>query len=472
MLGFMRYVCVGMTLFAWACDKTNFGTDGGNDGLIKHEDVLGFSIKHEPGWQVSFQKGAYIQIVKDDGKSRGIVFPFLAKGALTAEKCLEDAATTFADLMPNASVVMKRQTKQQPDEAIAEFNSSAGNALGLCSMDGVSGVLYLAITPDGVRSNTMNRIIASFKTLTFDEPGKTAVDTDMTDWLDPKENAFRIKVPKGWKVEGGLFRGGTVDVRLHIRMTSPDKEITIGFGDKDLPKYSTAVADGTVYNPGYGNVLIGKRLVSGGEYAQEYATTNAEILGCPGAQAVGRELDDKTAGMERVSIGDAKVTCTRDGKEYVGYVVARLKITQAQDGTGNAVWEAEMSGFSAPKARESEALNIAIATYRSYQTESAWAQAQQATTIAAAGIVAKTSNDIGNLISKQYAKTQVVMDRVFRNWSNATLGQTDVADVTTGETYKIASGKNYYWRKAGTNVVAGTNQYERPEIDFTPLVEY
>ena len=31
---------------------------------------------------------------------------------------------------------------------------------------------------------------------------------------------------------------------------------------------------------------------------------------------------------------------------------------------------------------------------------------------------------------------------------------------------------NYYWRKEGTNQVAGTDTWTRPDIDFTPLKEW
>ena len=53
-----------------------------------------------------------------------------------------------------------------------------------------------------------------------------------------------------------------------------------------------------------------------------------------------------------------------------------------------------------------------------------------------------------------------------------TLGQTDVVDPATGEKWKVASGNNYYWRKEGTNQVAGTDTWTRPDIDFTPLKEW
>jgi hypothetical protein len=52
------------------------------------------------------------------------------------------------------------------------------------------------------------------------------------------------------------------------------------------------------------------------------------------------------------------------------------------------------------------------------------------------------------------------------------LGLTDVADPETGETWKATSGHNYYWRKPATDTVVGTDTYERPDTDFSPLKQW
>ncbi len=64
------------------------------------------------------------------------------------------------------------------------------------------------------------------------------------------------------------------------------------------------------------------------------------------------------------------------------------------------------------------------------------------------------------------------MDNIARDYSNATLGVTDVRDPDTGETWNVASGKNYYWRQQGTNGIVGTETFDRPDIDFAPLEEF
>jgi hypothetical protein len=76
------------------------------------------------------------------------------------------------------------------------------------------------------------------------------------------------------------------------------------------------------------------------------------------------------------------------------------------------------------------------------------------------------------MIDDAYWKRQAVQDDINRKWSNVILGKTDVIDPVTGETWKVTSGSNYYWRNAGTNTIVGTNTYDRPNINFEPLREW
>jgi hypothetical protein len=63
-----------------------------------------------------------------------------------------------------------------------------------------------------------------------------------------------------------------------------------------------------------------------------------------------------------------------------------------------------------------------------------------------------------------------VQDDIARKWSNTILGLTDVRDPETGETWKVAGGKNYYWKRGGE--VEGGDQTPRPDTSFTPLEEW
>src|SRR5690349_20759116 len=55
---------------------------------------------------------------------------------------------------------------------------------------------------------------------------------------DPAEHAFSMKVPKDWKVVGGLYRFGPLDPRVMIDLVSPDGKTNIRYGDAHVPPFA------------------------------------------------------------------------------------------------------------------------------------------------------------------------------------------------------------------------------------------
>ena len=52
-----------------------------------------------------------------------------------------------------------------------------------------------------------------------------------TTFHDPKENAFSLDVPEGWKVDGGLVRRSNIDTSTFLRVLSPDGAVMLLMGD-------------------------------------------------------------------------------------------------------------------------------------------------------------------------------------------------------------------------------------------------
>ena len=107
---------------------------------------------------------------------------------------------------------------------------------------------------------------------------------------------------------------------------------------------------------------------------------------------------------------------------------------------------------------------------KTFKINSRWLAMQSNLTAATSEIVSRTHNEISEIINSSYQYRQRVNDDLSRKWSNVILGLTDVKDPETGETWKVASGRNYYWRKGDS--IVGTDTYDRPDIDFTPLEEW
>ena len=83
--------------------------------------------------------------------------------------------------------------------------------------------------------------------------------------------------------------------------------------------------------------------------------------------------------------------------------------------------------------------------------------------------VARVAGEIREITRQTFEAESAARDNAARRWSNMILGQTDVQDPLTGETWRVANGHNYYWRRGDT--VVGTD-IDRPNVEFTPLVEY
>lgn len=59
---------------------------------------------------------------------------------------------------------------------------------------------------------------------------------------DPRENAFKINLPKGWQNQIGLVRKGN-QTRNHGVSVSPDGKTQLFFGDPNLPYFSLPIAE-------------------------------------------------------------------------------------------------------------------------------------------------------------------------------------------------------------------------------------
>ena len=78
-------------------------------------------------------------------------------------------------------------------------------------------------------------------------------------------------LPRGWRVDGGLVRQASVDVRPYVRVNSPDGAVTVALGDSKVPPFAVPNAqldyagfgEGTWYSPGYGVRMLVRRFRRG-----------------------------------------------------------------------------------------------------------------------------------------------------------------------------------------------------------------
>lgn len=471
-------------------------------GWVRHDDPLGFTLRHPRGWKVSAVNQEYILIRSEDGGRLVVVWPFLLKQKATAEQRARDVPRLFAKLFPDARVEKMKQRTRRPDEVLASMSYAPGGKPGraalLCSIHERSGMLYAFGAPAAEYETARNTFVAVLKSFSFTKPtvnvsppaaGVPAIR--YVRWQDPRENAFSIEVPAGWKVSGGMYRFAPVDVRACITMLSPDGLIRVAGGDSEIPTFSIPFSpyfpEGSDYSPGYGVTMKVRRYVPGLAFAKEYVQTKV-ARGCsdltfteardrPDAAKAINEIHARLAATGirvHLTTGEASFACKSAGRPMRGYYFAGTQSVTYPSAEGQGgIWQVQfLHGYIAPADKVATAQAVLDHGIRSIQINPQWAQMQQGITAAAGRIVSETHAYISKIINDSYWSRQATYDDLSRRWSNVILGQTDLVDPATGERFKAESGHNYYWRKDYTNTGAGTDTYTRPDIDFSPLVEW
>jgi hypothetical protein len=452
--------------------------------LARHNDPLGFTVDHPPGWRVTAESSGLVRVASPDGAAFALVQPFLLAKPATSRAWLSLSLDQF---FPQGRLTRIEQRSTRPDEVIASLTYTGGQATALCAIAGRAGMLYAIAAPPAqfaARRAELVRVLASFR---YTQPGR-GPQLDYVRWQDPKEGAFSVEVPRGWTVTGGMFRFAPVDTRAAVALDSPDGRIHIDSGDAEIPTYSiptqisamTGFREGSWYSPGYGVKMMMSRYLPGVTYASQYVQTKVAAR-CPGVQIqdardrpdLARQLGQLNlqSGFvsQQLTVGDVAFTC--GGTMRGVYLVGTLLTGTA--GTPGGIWNVKhLIGYTAPADQVSTAEAVLRHLIESGQVNPEWFRMQQGVTAASSRIVAQTNAEISASMNESYWNRQRSQDRIARQWSNVILGQTDVVDPATGEKWKVASGHNYYWRKEGSDQIVGTDTWNLPDIDFTPLREW
>src|SRR5262252_9050097 len=172
-------------------------------------------------------------------------------------------------------------------------------------------------------------------------------------WRDPREDAFSLGVPVGWKISGGLARAASVDVRSVVRAESPDGTIKVFFDDPDIrPRQvpdalmqQVGLREGQQMKAAWGGPILLARYQTGEQFARQYAKQKL----CPTGQVTQsgpitdatREMNSKLQPLAQqqgataqANVGEAYFNCGRG----VGYTFANTIFLGADRGMGAQLW--------------------------------------------------------------------------------------------------------------------------------------
>jgi len=463
----------------------------------------GFHMNLPPGWSAQLSQSGVVMARSGDGASAVVVAPVLGMAnTAPADWLRQHGSAAMGAFLKNAAVSAVYTSQSSRNSALASLDYAGpggpGTAHVLFFIAGNVGTLYAVAAPKPAFAQQSGALMGILKSFSFSgertaggsrESGAqdAAPNAAFTKFADPREGSFTLDVPSGWKVEGGLLRKSTIDVRSFVFATSPDGAMVVRIGDPEigpftLPNQMLAIAglrEGQVYTPGFGNSMVISRYLPGPQFAQQYAGKLARVLQASALQFKSvkprpefNSVINGGAGMNsRAIAGEASFSCTRNGRESSGTVVAVTRLTTMQ-GTQTAIWNVEaLVDFVAPADQAGAADRIMNHMVQSFRVNEQWAQRQAQTTMETSRIVTETNEHISKIINDTYWATQKSHDRTARNFDDTIRGVVRLRDPENGEELEGVAGKNYYYRVPNSDHTVGRDrEIQNPDFHLLEQV--
>jgi hypothetical protein len=201
-------------------------------------------------------------------------------------------------------------------------------------------------------------------------------------------------------------------------------------------------------------------------------------------------------GRDTVTAGATTFTYTENGKEMAGFVYCSTRLMPFPNANSGGAWfvnQVFIGTFPHEPGKYAQAMATMEHISMTQSYNQAWFQKQYNLDYATTKVYVqnvqdqmKISHDAfmkhmeeqGERQQEQFAANEAAKDDTTRKWVNFALGQTDVRDPQTGETWKVAAGHNYYWADGtadatnATPIVGGDINPLRPDVNLRPLEQW
>jgi hypothetical protein len=465
---------------------------------VPHKNPQGFSLEAPAGWQVAGDRNSGRVTVSGPARQQAVIWPVFIPGAVNGRT----APAILSRLVASAGVRANWSAPQQFANGVRAFGRDGDRAVTASfawapSPKGAAGFLYIAAAPEASYRAEAENITHIFQTFRatgapagMDQPAAPRTNMNWTRFQDPKENAFSLETPAGWRTTGGATRMASVDVRKAVTTVSPDGKIRITGGDAELPAFTepnqmlemTGFHEGSWYSPGYGVNQIVRRYMTGTQFAREYVTRMAakdcaninftDAKDRPDVDAPLNRLVSQLAsvgGLMQIHSGEVRFTCTWNGQPAAGYYFAG-SLRSGAAGTPVSIWHIEyLYGYLAARDQEPAAQSIMGHMLATYKDNPEWMAMQSRTTAATSRIVSQTQDAVSKMISDTFDYKNRSGDEVSRRRENSILGTVDVVDPNTGEQFKVENSGNYFWLD-NRGTIVGTETSTTPGWDFREMV--
>lgn len=437
---------------------------------VSYKDERGFAVQMPKNWKVNVNDWGLIKIGLNPEKNDAqMVFALtmIYPQDKTKEEVLTDAKSYFEKSFNNFKILDKKNINKYTS-IICKIKYTGSNMTGVLNING-SGKSYFVsgfAAPSDQLKDSMPDLMKTLASFNYDaklkNPEKINNLVQMVLWKDPKEGAFTVSVPKGWKIDGGVVRP-YIDAALKIIATSGDMGIQVENPYPPIYTVPNQILDfsgfkeGSHYNPSGG--ISQDMIVMAEKNAQNYIETIlAKNLNLQVESVKSR--DDLVAKIPKPSYitqtTAAEATLSGDGKIHKVIV-----IEQGMSMAGVGLWTAGLTHYWAPEGEIGKVEEIATAMDQSFKLDPVWAKNEQAEVAKRSKIISQNGSEISDIISQTFEYRSSSQDAMADKWSDAILGVQDVYDPSTGENYTVPNTSKYYWTD-GLNTVVGTDTHDSP----------
>jgi hypothetical protein len=480
---------------------------------VTHNDPAGFVVDLPRGWTIAKDQTTGRILIRGTHGEEAVIWPlFLQHAELNSGR----AAVLLPQLARKVDAQMSWGGVQFEQRVARAFGSGAQRS-GVALLSWANGrseasaYFYCLEAPTDVYRSSADSFVGILKSFhTVEDPslknrperaGGSAAALNFVNWNDPREGAFSVAVPQGWRVIGGAYRLSANDVRYALAMGSPDGQVRATIGDSSIglfipPSQMLAMAglrEGGYYGLGDGTKVEIRRYIPGPQFARAYAERFVARQ-CGGLQVQSNNARQdlvsafaqsaRNEGMPNpyVTAGDVSFTCNLNAGEVYGkYVAATMPFVPNQ----TSMWFVyRLYGYLAASGREQEGERVITQALRSWKFSPQWEAQQRAMSNAAVQqdnirsqqiqsralkAIAEDQRHTSETIMKGWEQRQKVYDEISRKRENAILGTLDVIDPQTGIKYKVSNFGDYHYM-SNEGYIYSTNSPNAPAPNLREMI--
>jgi hypothetical protein len=445
-------------------------------GLERQSHPLGFSVALPPGWRIQAPKLESVTLLSADGLSvalvRGVagqVEPagWLRNEVLNGEPIAEKWQLIAADGPTRGitraafDLVGKDGTRRQASGFVV---AGAGGATAMIA--GAPADRYRRELP------LLSEILYSFRIEGGKESARPKAGPSMpfVSWRDPQEGAFTVEVPKGWNIEGGVFRPDLFGTRSGVTMTAPQNRQVVWLHDPNLPRIFVHVPSslrglGQV-QPNYVDYQDAPTFAAG--YVN-YRFGQARVERVTPLPAIVQRLDTLGRAIGKVNeVNTAACVDFRLADGRVGMINVAISLLPNVFDDGGTWSVAEMCGFvSTPDetSAASAALQRALSTFA---VDPRWFAGELQGNRAAGEALKKHREEVAAIYNRITEDRYASQSRIAEQRGQLLAGTTQVLDAETGERFETQAGSRYYFRHVTAEPAAGRPVGVGTDIDYNP----